>query len=72
MSGAIKTCLRCGRTKPLQDYHYDATKPDLHTSHCAECRRATFRRWYEEHREEWIGRVMERQRRVRTDQGESR
>jgi hypothetical protein len=34
----VRTCSRCGLTKPLEEFHRQATSPDGRNSVCRECR----------------------------------
>ena len=57
----MKTCTKCGETKPLDDFHRHRGKSDGRRSWCRECAVERQRRYYEENRDK----VRERQRRWR-------
>ena len=47
----MKTCLRCGETKPLDDYNRDRQKRDGRKGHCRICDRAQKNAHYKSNRE---------------------
>ena len=59
----MKTCTKCGETKPLDDFHRNQSGADGRRSRCRECT-AEYRRRY---REENLDKVMEYQRRWREE-----
>ena len=72
----MKTCTKCGETKPLDDFCRDQSSADGRKARCRECRAEDKRRYREEnrdkiaesdrrYREENRDKVLERQRRYR-------
>ena len=59
----MKTCTKCGETKPLDDFHRDQSKADGRNTWCRECAAEYRRRYYEENRDK----ALERQRRYREE-----
>ena len=55
----MKTCTKCGETKPLDDFHRDRSCADGRRSQCRECSVKDRRRYHEENRDK----VLERKRR---------
>ena len=55
----MKTCTKCGETKPLGGFHRNRSSADGRVSWCRECVAESKRRWYEENRDK----VLERKRR---------
>ena len=55
----MKTCTKCGETKPLDDFHRNRTKASGWRSRCRECDAKCRRRYYEENRDK----VLENRRR---------
>ncbi len=40
MSNALKKCCqRCGKEKPLSEFHHNQTKNDMHNGICKSCQR---------------------------------
>lgn len=39
----VKVCTKCGRKKPLDEFHKDKNSKDGHSSRCKECRNAAHR-----------------------------
>ena len=74
----MKTCTKCGETKPLDDFHRHRSSADGRKARCRECRAEDKRRYREEnrdkiaetdrrYREENRDKVLERQRRYREE-----
>lgn len=55
----MKTCTKCGETKPLDDFNRDRARADGRNPWCRECKAEGNRRYYEEN----SGKERERQRR---------
>ncbi len=49
-----KTCERCKRTLPLDDFYPCSTAIDGHRGACKECKKADSSKYYKEHREEMM------------------
>jgi hypothetical protein len=47
----IKTCVRCGLSKVLEDFHNDTSKADQHSARCKACFKLQQAAYYLEHRE---------------------
>lgn len=56
----MKTCSKCGETKPLEEFCRDRSKPDGHRPDCRACQRRQNREGYA--RDQW-GRTAESRRR---------
>ena len=52
----MKTCTKCGETKPLDDFHRDRSKADGRRPDCRECALEHRRRYYEENRDKELER----------------
>ena len=52
----MKTCTKCGETKPLDDFHRDQSKADGRKSRCHECTAEYRRGYHEENRDKDLGR----------------
>ena len=59
----MKTCTKCGETKPLGDFHRDQSSADGRQARCRECAAEYRRRYYEKNRDK----VRERNRRWREE-----
>lgn len=59
----MKTCTKCGETKPLDDFYRNRGKADGRDSWCRECAKERRRRYYEENRDK----ERESQRRYREE-----
>lgn len=44
-----KRCTKCGKTKPLDQFHRRKDAPDGRRAHCKECRNAASTAWREDH-----------------------
>lgn len=42
----MKTCKKCGQTKPLDDFHRESKAHDGRTFYCKECNKKKARDWY--------------------------
>ena len=51
----MKTCTKCGETKPLDDFHRQRSSADGRKAWCRECAAESKRRWYEENRDKVLG-----------------
>ena len=47
----MKTCSRCGETKPLEEFVKDNRRKDGHATICKECRRKKDRERYQQLKE---------------------
>lgn len=47
----MKTCTKCGKTKPLNDFYKKADSKDGHASHCKICGKEKARQWREKNPE---------------------
>lgn len=47
----MKTCTKCGETKPLDDFHRNRSRADGRHSRCRECATEYRRRYYEKNRD---------------------
>ena len=47
----MKTCTKCGETKPLDDFHRDQSKADGRSARCRECTAEDRHRRYEKYRD---------------------
>ena len=64
----MKTCAKCGETKPLDAFHRDRSKADGRRVHCRECTLEHQRRWREENRDK----ALEHQRRYHEENRDKR
>ena len=53
----MKTCTKCGETKPLSDFSADDAYKDGYQSHCKACKNAYARARYAANRERELARV---------------
>lgn len=47
----MKTCVKCGDTKPLSDFYQQAGMSDGYRNDCKECMKVVRRDWYERNRD---------------------
>ena len=47
----MKTCSKCGETKPLEEFHKQAKSADGHVSHCKLCQKIIKKAYYEANKE---------------------
>ena len=52
----MKTCTKCGETKPLDDFYRDRSRADGRNPRCRECTAEYGRRYYEENRDKELER----------------
>ena len=57
MNDAMKTCTKCGETKPLSEFSADDAYKDGYQSHCKACKNAYQRARYAKNRERELARV---------------
>ncbi len=60
-----KTCTKCGKTKPPDQFSRDTSRRDGLNTRCRACDRERSRRWYEENRDRTRGRMREARHRWR-------
>ena len=53
----MKTCTKCGETKPLSEFSADDAYKDGYQSHCKDCKRAYARERYAKNRDRELARV---------------
>lgn len=63
MRGDMKTCFKCGATKPLSEFYKHPQMPDGHLNKCKVCTRHDVRENYQARREQYL--AYDRQRRPR-------
>jgi uncharacterized protein YxeA len=56
----MKKCNRCGKTKPLTDFHKNPTKSDGVQSMCKDCRRSYHKEHYEKNKESYKRNLKEK------------
>lgn len=62
-----KTCIRCKREKPVEEFHHSKAVPGGYTRHCKRCVRLFMRRWYKKNSSVHLQNVRIWKKKNRTD-----
>lgn len=61
----MKTCTRCKKEKPEEDFNFKFKDKGIRSSHCRDCSRLYIKRHYEEHKKYYLEKAKKRNSQMR-------